>query len=114
MVKYMKKIIGKVSEGNKKGREFGFPTANIALTEKIDSGVYRGSVIVGEKIYKSAIFVWPDKPVLEAYLLDFSGDLYGQELTVEIIDKVREVIKFDDEKELIEQIKADVEVIRNQ
>lgn len=109
----MKKISGIVIAGNKKGREFGFPTANILLTEKVDSGVYRGRVMVGDKAYKAAIFVWLDKPVLEAYLLGFSGDLYGQEIVVEIIEKIREMIKFDDEKELIEQIGKDVLVVRS-
>lgn len=111
MLLNMKKISGIVTEDNQKGREFGFPTANIALTEKIDSGVYRGRVIIGDKTYKSAIFVWPDKPVLEAYLFDFSGDLYGQEIEVEIVEKIREVIRFENEQELIEQIKKDVELI---
>lgn len=107
----MKKFSGVVIKGNKKGREFGFPTANIVLKEKFDSGVYRGRVIVGEKTYRSAIFVWPDKPVLEAYLLDYSGDLYSQKIEVEIIEKIREVIKFDSEKALIEQIGKDVEQV---
>lgn len=107
----MKRISGVVIEGNKKGREFGFPTANITLTEQIDSGVYRGRVIVGENPYKAAIFVWPDKPVLEAYLLDFSGNVYGQTIEVQIIDKIREVIKFASEKDLIGQIAKDVEQI---
>lgn len=107
----MKNISGTVIEGNKKGREFGFPTANIKLSEHIDSGVYRGRVKIEKKTYKAAIFVWPDKPVLEAYLLDFSGDIYGREIEVRIIDKIREVIKFASEKELIGQIAKDVESI---
>jgi len=105
-------ISGVVVEGQKKGREFGFPTANIALPLIIDSGVYAGFVYLGEKKYKAAVFIWPDKLLLEAFVLDYNGDLYGKIVEVEIDKKIREMIKFSAEDELIEQIKKDVEIIK--
>jgi len=53
-----------------------------------------------------------DKPLLEAHILDFGCNIYGQEITVEIGNKIRDSIKFDNEKELIQQITKDIQTIR--
>ncbi|EKE19777.1 MAG: hypothetical protein ACD_8C00107G0004 [uncultured bacterium] len=109
----MKRIIGIVIEGKKLGRKLGFPTANIELREMLEGGVYAGNATLEGKKYHSAIFIWADKPLLEAHLLDFEGDLYGKKIEVEIDSKIRESIKFEDEDEIKKQVLKDIEIIRN-
>ncbi|TSA46056.1 FMN adenylyltransferase [bacterium] len=106
-------IFGKVVRGKSKGKILGFPTANINLdgNDKIESGVYAGSVKVGDKTYKAGIFVNSDGALLEAHIIGFSGDLYGKEIEVEIREKMRDIIKFKSEEALKRQIKKDIEFI---
>lgn len=107
-----KKVKGKIIKGKGKGRIFGFATANIQLDRKIDSGAYYGRVTHGQKDFKAAIFIPKSQELLEFHILDFNGDLYGQELEVELLGKLREPIIFKDEAELIRQVMADIEAIR--
>ena len=104
-------IKGKVIAGKGKGKELGFATANIKLNRKIDSGVYSGRVKVDRKEYLAAIFI--DKDLLEAYILDFSDNIYGREIEVIVEAKIREVMKLESEKELVEQIKKDVKEVKS-
>jgi riboflavin kinase / FMN adenylyltransferase len=104
-------ISGKVIQGKRKGKGLGFPTINIELAEKIESGVYEGSVRASDKNYKAGIFVNKEGTLLEAHLVGFSGDLYGEEIEIELGNKIREVIKFESEEKLKEQIKKDIETI---
>lgn len=109
----MKRIIGIVIGGKKLGRKLGFPTANIQLKEVLKGGAYAGNVTLEGKEYHSAIFIWADKPLLEAHLLDFEGDIYGKKIEIEINSKIRESIKFGSEDEIKKQIVKDIEIIRN-
>ena len=104
-------ISGKVIRGKSKGKESGFPTVNIELAKKIESGVYEGSVKVGDKTYRAGIFVNSDGTLLEAHIIGFSGDLYGKEIEVEIEKKIRDVIRFDNDDELKKQIRIDIKKI---
>jgi riboflavin kinase/FMN adenylyltransferase len=106
------KIKGTVIRGKMKGRNLGFPTANIIYADDLPSGVYTGKVYVRGNGYKAAIFYGDDKKILEAHLLDFSGDLYDQEIEIEVGKKIREVKKFDTEDELKKQIAKDIEQIK--
>ena len=87
----------------------GFPTANIDAPKEMEDGLYVG--LANAK--PSLIFVGiaqtfgETKRFAEVYILDFTGDLYDQEIEVEIIRKLRENMKFDSESELVEQMKAD-------
>jgi len=110
---YMKIISGIVIEGKKKGRELGFPTANIILLEKMDGGIYAGKTIISDKEYLGAIFVYPGGDLFEVHILDFEGDLYGQALKVHVGEKVRDSKQFDNEEELKVQIVADIDYIKN-
>lgn len=106
-------ISGKVIKGKEKGKALGFPTANIKLKDKIESGVYAGMVNAEGKEYPAGVFVNLEEKLLEAHLIGFSGDLYEREIEIEIGEKMRDVIKFENDAELINQIKKDIAVICN-
>jgi riboflavin kinase/FMN adenylyltransferase len=113
MTNIITKISGVVIKGKQKGRQIGFPTANISLTEcKFESGVYVGKTVLDGKEYTAAIFVPDSGDLLEAHILDFEGDLYGEEMEIEIGQKIREVVRFESEKDLISQILKDLFQIR--
>jgi riboflavin kinase/FMN adenylyltransferase len=110
----MKSIFeGEVVHGQKEGRKLGFPTANVEFTGELDEGVYSGWAVVEGKKYQAGIMYRNGTTILEAYILDFSGDIYGKKIEIEVGAKIREVIRFETDKELIEQVKKDVELIRN-
>jgi riboflavin kinase/FMN adenylyltransferase len=114
------KISGIVKKGAGRGKRLGFPTANIDLPKdlEIEDGLYLGRVEVnpstslGQKL-ASLIFVGANETFGESekqgevYILDFEGDLYGQKIFVEIIKKIRDVIKFSSVEDLISQMKKD-------
>lgn len=107
---------GRVSHGAKKGRTIGFPTANIPL-KRIKSpleGVYVVQVDVAGKRYNGVANIGRRPTVggvgiqLEAHLFNFSGDLYGQWMTVTPLHKLRDEQKFASLQELRQQIQQDV------
>lgn len=104
----MHKISGIVIKGKQKGRQLGFPTVNLALERGLgmESGVYKGKIEVGSEKYDAAIFV--KNKILEAHILNFSGDLYGKEINVTIGKKLRDIMVFNNDKDLIDQIKKDI------
>lgn len=113
-MKTLYQISGRVLEGAKRGRNLGFPTANLALDKEIPEGIYAAEVFIGDKKYFAASFVGKaetfgsEEYKLESYLLDFSGDLYGKEITVKLYSKLRDNKKFNSVEELVEHMKKDV------
>jgi len=116
---------GRVGHGNAMGRDLGYPTANLSFGEYLRPafGIY--AVRVG--IERPDELVWHDgvasfgvrptigrdeEPILEAYIFDFSGDLYGLHLRIQLIDYIREEAKFDDLEALSAQIEDDCRVAR--
>ena len=108
-------ISGVVKKGAQIGRMIGFPTANIDYPEKIVKipyGVY--SVKIDDR---RGIMNWGMKPtvnntltpVAETHILDFEGDLYGQNLRIEVLNRIRSEVKFKNLDELKAQIKKDIE-----
>jgi FAD synthase len=104
------KIRGMVLKGKQRGAVLGYPTANLMIHKSVEQGVYAGKILVGAKKYNAAIFMRGDN-LLEAHLLGFTGDLYGKFISVELGEKIREVMKFKNGKELKVQIKKDVKKI---
>jgi riboflavin kinase/FMN adenylyltransferase len=111
-------VRGIVVHGEQRGRELGFPTANLAPHSEgfvPADGVYAARVLVGDTRYPAAVSVGnnptfegvPAKQV-EAHLLDVSIDLYGREVTVDFVDWVRGNVRFDGLDALIAHIRADV------
>ena len=117
-------IAGRVVEGDKLGRQLGFPTANLDATGLVlpPNGVYAGLTTVKQKSHRVALNIGfrptmiSAKPELrvEAHLLDFSGELYGADLEIEISEKLREERRFASPAELREQIARDVAAVREQ
>src|ERR671921_161582 len=112
---------GEVVVGDRRGRSIGFPTANVLPdTEAVipASGVYAGFVRFGEKEYAACtnVGVAPTfgrtESRVEAYLLDFEGDLYGRVVDVGFVKRIREERRFSGVDELIGQIRRDVEETR--
>lgn len=111
-------IEGEVVHGDKRGRELGFPTANLVPDDRLVSpghGVYAAfadgvpaAVNVGVRpTFKSGRGV-----LIEAYLLDRDVDLYGRTLRIAFVEKLRGERRFDSAEALIEQMKLDVEKTR--
>ena len=111
-------IEGEVQRGFQRGRDFGFPTANLALGEYVRPrlGVYAVRVDTGDGVLlpgAASIGVNPTvgalpEPVLEAHLFDFSGDLYGKTIEVELAAFLRDEAKFDDVNTMRRQMTQDV------
>jgi riboflavin kinase/FMN adenylyltransferase len=112
---------GEVVVGDKRGRSIGFPTANVL--PDIDAvvparGVYAGFVIVGEDTFAACtnVGVAPTfarhESRVEAYLLDFEGDLYGRTVDVGFTRRIREEKRFSGVEELKAQIQRDVGAAR--
>lgn len=114
-------VSGLVVMGDQRGRTIGFPTANLHTWEELllpANGVYAAYAYVGQQRYVAATNVGVRPTVnghdvrVEAHLLDFSGDLYGKELRVEFIARIRAEQKFSGLPSLQQQIGRDVAEIR--
>ncbi|MCZ2811967.1 riboflavin kinase [Modestobacter sp. VKM Ac-2979] len=113
-------VSGTVVHGERRGRELGWPTANVETVASAvpPDGVYAGTVEVvgpGGGGYLAAVSVG-DNPTfpgatrtVEAHLLGFSGDLYGRELVVTLLHKLRDLEAFDNLPDLVTAISTDVE-----
>ena len=108
----MSSYTGIVQKGIKRGHALGFPTANISLGDSRVSGIYAARVALEGKEYPAAAFADQERKILEAYILDFSGDLYDKEITVELLKKIRDKKKFENDDDLRFTIAGDVEKIR--
>ena len=104
-----------VQEGDKRGREIGFPTANLKVDNLIQLtfGVYAVEVNYEGKNFNAVANYGlrptfdGDKILLEVYLFDFSDDLYGKDIIVSFVDFIREEKKFDGLESLKNQIEKD-------
>jgi riboflavin kinase/FMN adenylyltransferase len=112
------RLTGEVTCGDERGRDLGFPTANIVPEEALacpGHGVYAcmadgrpAAVSIGVR----PTFVTGRGELIEAYLLDFDGDLYGQSLSLDFLQRLRGERRFDSAAALIEQMHRDVERTR--
>lgn len=112
-------IRGQVVHGDARGRELGFPTANLAdiATLLPPDGVYAGVTRVGEARYATAINIGGNPTFgiearkVEAHLIGFDGDLYHQPLHVDLLDRVRGVVSFSGLDALQTQVAADINTV---
>jgi len=115
-------LSGKVVHGAGRGATLGFPTINInpdsARKLVPGEGIYQGKIIIENKLYTAAVFIGERQTfceherVIEAHVLDYSGDAYGKAVTLYFQRFVREEQKFADRDLLIGQIKKDIELIK--
>jgi riboflavin kinase/FMN adenylyltransferase len=113
-------VRGTVESGDKRGRELGFPTANIALSDQsgsIGDGVWAGWVRRADGSHLPAAISVGRRPtyygadgyrLLEAHLLDFAGDLYGETLVVWLGSHLREQQAYASAEDLITALKNDI------
>lgn len=118
-------IDGLVSRGDERGRQLGFPTANVHAADGVRfDGVYAGTVQIDPEhngpTYVGAVSVG-HRPtyygeeglrLLEAHLLDYSGDLYGQRIRITLCVRLRPQHKYVDTPALVRQLHLDVEATR--
>ena len=116
---------GIVQSGKQIGRSIGFPTANIDLGSSVklipEIGVYLVRVVTPSRAeYFGMLNIGVNPTVsdnaqttIEVHLLDFSGDLYGQELQVKVLSRLRDELKFDSLEELKNQLAKDENTVRD-
>jgi riboflavin kinase/FMN adenylyltransferase len=117
-------VRGVVALGDKRGRELGFPTANVSVPgdillpadgiyagwfERPDGSVHASAISLGRR---PTFYVEAHVSLLEAHLLDFDGDLYGEHAKVRFVVRLRDEVRFDSVEALVEQIGRDVEQAR--
>ena len=112
---------GSVVHGHANGRKWQYPTINLADIHpviSIDAGVYAAKVKVAGKTLAAMLYCGNrptlnlTEPVIELHLLDFHGDLYGQQVEFVVLDRVRGEQKFASVDELAAQLRADELAIR--
>ena len=116
------RLSGRVVPGDRRGRQLGFPTANLVPPEHLlipGDGIYGCRAFIEGAAYRAAvnIGVRPTfgeglQRLIEAFLLDFEGDLYGRTLTLEFIHRVRGEARFSSAEALILQMHDDVRLVR--
>ncbi|MGI8554654.1 MAG: riboflavin biosynthesis protein RibF [Dehalococcoidia bacterium] len=110
-------LAGPVIRGAMRGRELGYPTANIAIgadRELPAFGIYATRAYLGEQAFASVTYVGPrptfdaGAPSVEPYILDFDADIYGRRLRIDFIERLRGDQRFTDLDSLKEQMARDV------
>lgn len=115
------RVEGVVVRGDGRGRELGYPTANLrtaAHTAVPADGVYAGQLVLRDGPRLAAVSVGTNPTFegrerrVEAYALDFDGDLYGEQVGVDFTQRLRAMVRFDTAEQLREQMDRDVEQVR--
>lgn len=112
-MQYKYLFFGKVIRGKNRGKNLGFPTANIALHKDIPDGIYLSHVSLEKTFYPALTFIGSAKTFgdtdkkAEVYFLNLNKNLYGKRITIRIIKKIRNNEKFNSEKELVMQMELD-------
>lgn len=110
-------LTGQVSKGDGRGKSLGFPTANLIADRNQAlpaDGVYAARVFYNEMTYQAVINIGlrptfdGHRRLVEAHILDFTGDLYGRDITIELVEQLRGEEKFPSAEELKAQIIRDV------
>ncbi len=110
------RIRGMVTHGAGRGVKLGFPTANLEAVDTLlpDVGVYAGRAWLGAKCYPAAIHLGPNPTFgegiakVEVHLIDHLETIYGEPLEVEFLERLRDIVAFDNEAQLVKQLEQDV------
>ena len=109
-------IEGIVAKGSQRGRDLGFPTANLAHLRSLTPGfgVYAGSVQIQGQPHVAAVNIGPNptfgesQAKVEVHVLDWNGDIYGEDLACTLLAKIRDVRRFESVDLLKEQLREDI------
>ncbi len=115
-------VTGIVQEGRKVGSSMGFPTANLEIEDKNKllplRGVYAGYTEIGGEKYPCMINIG-DNPTLkrkkflvEAHVIDFTGNLYGSRISIDFYHRIRDELRFPNKEKLEEQLHKDKETVK--
>jgi riboflavin kinase / FMN adenylyltransferase len=117
-------VRGVVAEGDKRGRDLGYPTANVSVPgevllpadgiyagwfQRADGSVHQAAISLGRR---PTFYAEAHASLLEAHLLDFDGDLYGEHVAVRFVARLRGEVRFESVEALIEQIGRDCDDTR--
>ncbi|SDA20502.1 riboflavin kinase / FMN adenylyltransferase [Methylobacterium sp. UNC378MF] len=113
-------VLGAVRHGDKRGRQLGFPTANMMLPDcGLAHGIYAVRVRLASGGFHGGVASYGRRPtfddgapLLETYLFDFSGDLYGQDIAVEFVSYIRGEERFASAEALVERMHIDAAAAR--
>jgi len=117
-------VRGAVEAGDRRGRELGFPTANLMIPPRMclpADGIYAGTFVGVDEVERAAaislgrrptFYEHAERSLLEAHVLDFDGDLYGAEVKVRFAQRLRGEQRFETVDALVEQMAHDVEETR--
>jgi len=111
---------GVVAHGDKRGRVLGFPTANLNAAAPLAYGVYASQTrIAGSDQVWPSVTSYGTRPTfdgadqrIETHILDFAGDIYGQEIEVKLVAFIRAELRFDNVDALITAMQGDIEQAR--
>lgn len=114
------RIRGMVTHGAGRGSKLGYATANLEAVDTLlpKTGVYAGRAWVNSQVYAAAISLGPNPTFgesrlkVEVHLIDVEATLYGQPLEVEFMERLRDMISFNDESALVAQLKQDIDTAR--
>lgn len=124
MLGHEHEVRGVVGHGDERARDLGFRTANVAIADDVllpRDGIYAGwyerpdgsvhptAISLGRR---PTFYEFADSPLLEAHLLDFEGDLYGERARVRFVERLRDELKFDSVDALVDQMGRDVARVR--
>lgn len=114
-------VNGPVVKGDQRGRMIGFPTANLAVWDELllpENGVYATYIHIGDERHRAATNVGTRPTVnglkltVEAHILDFDADIYGEDVRLDFITRIRPEVKFNGLEELKAHIASDVARVR--
>jgi riboflavin kinase / FMN adenylyltransferase len=113
-------LAGKVVSGQNRGATIGFPTANLSTQQDVipAKGVYAALVKVPQGVFSSAVNIGCNPTFangglsIEAHLMDFEGDLYGADMEIHFLRRLRDEMRYDSVDRLVEQIGRDVDQAR--
>lgn len=114
-------VLGPVRHGDKRGRQLGFPTANVMLPDcGLAHGIYAVRVRLASGAFRDGVASYGRRPtfdngapLLETYLFDFDGDFYGQDIAVEFVGYIRGEERFASAEALIERMQVDAGAARS-
>jgi riboflavin kinase / FMN adenylyltransferase len=116
-------VRGTVAVGDRRGRDLGYPTANLTVPKQIclpADGVYAGTFVAEDDVERAAAVSVGSRPtfyergetLLEAHVLDFDAELYGQYVKVRFLERLHDQERFDSASALVDQMARDVEATR--